>query len=176
MNYIKSDSTGIDAVIAKLQKKLYDKLAPDWGNIDGYGRIYRNAKDGKVYPEYYDSDGNYHDVLMDDSKNAIFFFDVHPDIKSVTHNFEVATVDIIVFVNLDEIKGLQQRQDQEIRKDFSKILRYKPYNYEVKKIDLTIDRVYSQFKGIPELLKNKDMSYYHHFKVSGSLSYSTNNC
>lgn len=176
MIYRRTEKVGIDLPIDKISKRLYSVLSLQWSNIDVYGRVYRNPKDGKVVPEWYVSDGDYKEVLMDDSRGAIIFFDVDPKIEMKTGSYGVAKVDIIVYTNLSKIKNLSERLDHEVHKDLMSILKPKPYGFEIDKLYTTIEKVYSEFKGVSKMLLNKDLSRYHHFKVSGSLSFSTNNC
>lgn len=178
MNYLKDDNVGIDTVIKKLQKGLYAHLDSEWrlSTIDGYGRVYRNPRDGNVIPEFYINQGEYREVLMNDLVNTLFFFDVHPDATINNGNYGLSKVDIIVFVDLKSVYGDFYRKDEEARNTVISFFSKKPYNFETTRITHTIDKVYSEFKGIAEVLKNKDMSRYHHFKLSGNLSYNATNC
>ena len=76
MNYLKQNTTGVDTVIKGLQKYLYDNLKQKWcfNDFEGYGRVYKNKKNGKVMPEYYTSDKEYKEVLLDDRLQGIMFF------------------------------------------------------------------------------------------------------
>lgn len=178
MNHVKDENVGVDIVIRKLQIGLYAHLESNWNssNIDGYGRIYRNPKNDRIIPEFYIKKGEYREVLMSDMVNSIFFFDVNPDISINTGAFATANVDIIVYVDLKSIYGDYYRKDEEARNQVISYFSNKPYDFRTQRITHTIDNVYSEFKGVAKTLKNKDMSRYHHFKLSGTLTYQSNNC
>lgn len=175
MNFVKTSPVGIDIPIRKLQTRIYNVLC-DWGDIDGYGRVYRNPKKDRVIPEFYKGDGDYQEVLINDCRDSIFFFDMHPETDVSNRDYATTRLDIIFYVNLKNLIGLTDRQDEEVRNRVIQILKSKPYNYRMEKMYTTIDKVYSEFKGVAEILKNKDMSYYHHFRISGLISYRASNC
>lgn len=68
---------GIDVEIGKMVTWLTAKL---WlgKSIIINGRIFRNVKDGETIPESYVAGVDYQDVLLNDTKDAIVFFDVEP--------------------------------------------------------------------------------------------------
>lgn len=69
--YAKSNPVGIDKRILRIQNKL-DEL--DWGNIDVYGKLYINQKNGERIAEAYVGNGEYSEIFVDDRKTAVFGF------------------------------------------------------------------------------------------------------
>ncbi len=69
---------GIDVEIEKIRVYLAAKL---WTGktVTFNGRIFRNLKDGDTIPETFVNGIDYTDVLLDDTKDAIVFFDVMPN-------------------------------------------------------------------------------------------------
>jgi len=69
---------GIDVEIGKMVTYLTAKL---WTGktVIFNGRIFRNLKNGETVPETFVNGIDYTDVLLDDTKDAIVFFDVMPN-------------------------------------------------------------------------------------------------
>lgn len=90
---------GIDVPISK-QVNIFEEM---WRgkNTVVYGRVFRNERDGQEIPEAL-SGSEYSEVLIDDTKDGICFFDVRPARIFIGGNYQ-ADVDIYFAVNLDKL-------------------------------------------------------------------------
>ena len=101
MNYLRENPVGIDAKIAPLQTYLYDNIVSRWSleDFSGYGRVYKNKKNGLIVPEYYVSEKEYEEVLLDDRLNGIMFFSPS-DKTDVYGDLLIQECDVIFSFNL----------------------------------------------------------------------------
>lgn len=96
-------SKGIDIPIDDLVELFEAKL---WtgNNCDFHGRIFRNESTNEIsndiIPEYF-SDGEYKEILLDDTFDAICFFDVLPESEIIGTG--QADTRICFAVNLDKL-------------------------------------------------------------------------
>ncbi len=70
--------TGIDVRIEELRSFLESKLWTS-NDVTFYGRIFRQIKNGGIVPMNFVAPIDYQDVLTDDMKDGICFFDVQPN-------------------------------------------------------------------------------------------------
>jgi len=173
LNYLKDNPKGVDAPIDRIQKILYKELSCSWNtdNLDGYGRIYRNERREKVIPEFYTNENEYKEVLQNDTKACIFFFNTGN--PSVTGKLAIVDCEIIFSVDLTTIKGDETRDDEEIRNDVVLALNRYATNFE-KDYDIIkdLDGVYEDFRGVADYFL--DMQRFHHFKFKGKIRYNIN--
>jgi len=169
MLYIKENPQGIDQKISIIQKSLFKIL----NDIDVYGRVYRNPSDNGFKPEVYVKDGEYKDVLTNDSNSGSVFF-----IDSETHEFMngyyfETDVKIVFMLDLEKINGNNNRNDVEIQQNLlMTVIKHKFFS--VEKIEKGIDNI---FKGFDTSnIKINDMQPYHVFAIAGKLKYSINQC
>jgi hypothetical protein len=118
MLYVKENPVGIDIPIQNFQKFLYKKLCEKWGDFECYGRAYRNQKDNGYIPEIYN--GEYKDVFFDDKVSALSFFNVSDMQKQLMSQRE-ADVSLIFCVNIQKVKNIKHRADEEVRIDVIEI-------------------------------------------------------
>lgn len=173
-NFLKTDTVGVDTTVKRIQIHLYDRLLLEWGadKIDGYGRVYKNEREGGTVPEFYVNNKEYREVLLDDTKNAIFFFNIG-DFSEVIGTLRIVDCEIIFSVNLKAIKGDLERQDEEVRQEALLILDKRFKSFEISEVVKGLENVYSDFTFSIEQFK--DMQQFHHFKIKGKLRY-TNSC
>jgi hypothetical protein len=88
---------GIDVEINRIKTYMSAKLWTD-KTVTFNGRIFRNVKNGETNPETFVNGIDYTDVLLDDTKDAICFFDVQPT-ETFEGNF-TADVWVCFAVNL----------------------------------------------------------------------------
>jgi hypothetical protein len=88
---------GIDIQIESLRQTFEDNL---WTGFipTFYGRCMRNFREQMIPEVLVDASKDYHEVLLDDKKNAICFFDVDPK-----RTEQKATVNIYFAVKLTTI-------------------------------------------------------------------------
>lgn len=122
MNYLKTNPVGLDAVLHKIQVKLYDKLTKLWGvELDGYPRCYSLKRETKKTIEHYLGNGEYESLIH--AENNKFFFLADNDYAQESLNHYNTKVDLYFILNLDECKGLiEHRADEEVKRDIIKIV------------------------------------------------------
>jgi hypothetical protein len=171
MNITKPSVTGVDIPIQKLQTVLYNQIKALWpvtdSNFNLYGRAYRNQlKDGYIQ-EIYTATGEYKDSYFDDTLYGSGFF----GLESVKVNDldAVASVYLILMVNLDLIKPGTTRNDEEVRIDVERICMNHQFGFLLTGIVTGIDQVFKGYdiKGI----KFRDMQPYHCFRLNFQLTY-----
>lgn len=173
---------GVDVVIEDIRSALETQLLPLVTNKVFYGRTYRNMlerdkpetrrQDEQLIAEIYIGDGEYQEIMFDDSLNVLCFFDVEENIEQA--NFEeqpIRDVNIIFAFNLEAIYGT--RDTEQAYFDVYQVL-----NQFSMLID--IDRVIT---GLPaygdlstERLKEYNMQPYHTFAFQTSVKVSYSNC
>lgn len=180
MNNVKTNPKGIDKQIQKLQEYLYTKLLAKWAITDDdwqcYGRAYRNQKDKGFIPEVYTAAGDYEEVFPDDKLSVLSFFGVGDSFKgsySLT-----GPVFLIFFVNIDDLKTLAHRGDEEIRLDVQQICSQVDFGFYMTGIQTGIDNVYKEYPGMrrDEGLRARDMHPFHCFRIDFELTYEPQNC
>lgn len=175
MNYLKENTTGIDTPIKGLQTYLYDSLVCDWSldRFDAYGRVYKNKRDSKIVPEYYENNREYKEVLLDDTRDGIMFFSPS-DITNAYGDLLIQECDIIFTFNLKSLSYSNEREDEEVRQRVLFLLNSYPRKQEVKQIITGLKNVYSDYNGVQEYFY--DMQDFHHFKITLELRFNNNNC
>jgi hypothetical protein len=166
---------GVDSVINDIQEELYDKITSLWsGTIDGYGRLYKNKRDGSYIPEYYHSKNDYKPIYYNDKVDGQFFFLV--DDTSDTEDSVVFTVKCkcVFSVNIVNVLG-SGRNDQEAHRDVVEVLRDINGNYDIKGIETTVEDVFRGYNT--ESIKHSNINPKHTFSVNLDLNYYlTNKC
>lgn len=133
----KTNPTGIDKPIQRMQSLLYSRLGIlGYTDINGFGRAYvHRDKDDKKIPHRYvkGSKGDYEEILFNDTVNGHFFFIDSSETKPESGMYET-DVDIIFFFDLPKIKpNVNHRADEEVRSELiSEIERYRWF--EIKNI------------------------------------------
>jgi hypothetical protein len=160
---------GIDVVIESLRTLFENNL---WisNNTIYYGRIFRNIREDGTHPEFFNTTTkDYEDVLLDDNKDAICFFDVQPS-EDYTAQFE-STVWICFAVNLKALyPAVAERATEYAHED---VLNY------IKKARGGWD-ITGLVRGLPafdeyELLKNTDsMNPFYLFRFETNINYPIN--
>lgn len=175
MNYLKTDTVGIDTCIDGYQKHLYDGICESWclNKFDGYGRVYKNKKDNLIYPEYYINNKEYKEVLLDDRRNGIMFFSPS-DYQDIQGSLTIQKCDVIFSIDLSSLGTSNHRQDEEFRTRVVTLLNRYRKKKEVNQIVTGLENVYNDYSGVNKYFY--DMQDFHHFKVNIDLRYNNNNC
>lgn len=171
MNYTKTNPIGLDAKIQAIQNHLYTRLNELWGlengsELEGYGRVYINQKEGKQYPELYVGKREYENVLVAE-KSKFFFMARQTKDKFDTLRFRT-NIELCFIVDLELIKNdIEHRADVEVQTDV--------YN-ELQTIDnvfvLSLDTEQRNvFSGLA-FENTDDLQPYHCFKFNLSVVYS----
>jgi len=189
MNNIKNIVEGKDVPLQFFQNHVYDALKAKWSvddtNLEGYGRVYKNANDKGYVPEMFVSSAAvnntvYKPVAFDKTILKAMFFLTVGDRADIKLGNETITVSLICICNLALIKpGLQHRGDEEVMKDMLKILTVNvPGNFKVLNSETGFRNVFREFTG----LVNKDGEVFEDrhplfcFRYNMTLIYNTRNC
>lgn len=176
MNYLRGKAYGVDVEIEKIQTYLYNNIKDRFclGDLDSYGRVYKNKKSGLVIPEYYVSDGEYKEVLLDDRVSAVMFFSTS-DEAEVNGSLITQDCDLLFSINLSKLGFSNDRDDEKIRQIVVSYLRiYNQRDDFVKQATTKLEKVYRDFNGVSNYFY--DMQDYHHFKIKLGLRYNNINC
>ena len=189
MNNVLTSVEGLSLEIQSIQEELYSKLPDLWsvsgGEIEGFGKVYKNIqnssddiptyyKSSKIFvPEIYDSIiENYKDVFYDTSKSCVFCF-LTGDKDTTTDNLLFTSqVKIVFMVNLSMIYpgyALVERQDSRAQKDVVEILRKINGNYKINEIEKGIDNIFNEYTTTG--IRFDDLHPLHVFSVNIELDY-----
>lgn len=175
MNYIASTTAGIDTVIASLQSEFYDLISTLWqGSFNGYGRVYRNKKEGGIVPEWYAGEREYEPVYYNDAFAGNFFFidgDSHPTSDEFCFTSDVK---VCFMVNLEEIlPDYTGRADAKAQEDIVRALRvFADERYSITGIEKGIENVFRGFDT--SQIQFEDIHPMHTFCVNLKLAYYIN--
>ena len=165
-NNLKTNPIGLDAVIAKIQTKLYDKLTALWGvTLEGYPRCYEIKRDKKTTIEHFISASDYVSLIHVD-KNKFFFLN-KKDYKQNSNRAYDTEVELFFVVNVKECKtSINHRADEEVRLDVMNVLS----TIGNIGVDTTISTgIENVFKGYDYRFTD-DMQPYHCFKITMSVN------
>lgn len=107
MIYAKANPVGVDREIYKFQKEL-DEIG--WSS-DVYGKLYITKKDDINVAEAYITNGEYKEVFIDDTNDAVFGFIVSDERNGLS--FVNTSLKLICSVKLDRIYSTTERMDEE---------------------------------------------------------------
>lgn len=119
--HLKTTPVGIDKQIQRMQQYLYDKIVANWScEVEGYGRAYVDTVKDSVKPRVYLSNGEYKEMLTDDTISGVHFFFIEHNAETLAHTCHSTNdVDLIVIVdNLAKVKAnVTHYADEEIKED-----------------------------------------------------------
>jgi len=178
MNYTVTDALGIDATIKLIQEQLYSELIKRWSltssantNIDGYGRVYKNLKNGRKLPENYKGNGEYEDVFLNDKKDAHFLFLVSDDSKTEDEYVYTNKVKAVFIMDLEKCIDGDDRMDGNAHRDAVEILRNLAVSgkYTITGYETGLEKIFSGYSILG--IKYDDLQPYHCFAVLMDLNY-----
>lgn len=154
---------GIDVEIEKIRVYLTAKL---WvgKTVTFNGRIFRNVKNGETIPETFVNGIDYTDVLLDDTKDAIVFFDVQPN-ETFEGHF-TADVWICFAVNLTRLYSTitTERATEYAHEDAFKWVR--------RKCDITgLVRGYPAFSDYSRVKETDNFHPFYLFRLNTKIKY-----
>lgn len=162
--YAKSNPVGIDKRILRIQNKL-DEL--DWGNIDVYGKLYINQKNGERIAEAYVGNGEYSEIFVDDRKTAVFGFFVSENRSGL--NMIRVPVELVCSVRLDKLSVTTERQDEEALLEVHKIIKKETLRPQEREIKTGLSNVFNRIST--ERIKYRDMHPWFNFSIGFDLVY-----
>lgn len=116
MNHLKANPAGIDKVIDRIQKLIYDPLLASWGSLDVYGRAYKYQKNDEITLRRYIGNNEYSPILFTEGNKIFFVQGDNPDI-----NLGEMTNDLWM-VCIVKVDSLDEREDEEIHEEVITIL------------------------------------------------------
>lgn len=182
MLYTKTTPKGLDYHIQRLQTDMYAYLKTLWSVTDSaspsiydsYGRIYRvTDRDGGIIPEAYTSGNEYRQVLFDDTRAVVSFYDTGDDIQAA-EGYKTAKVGLYVLARLDMIPlyaASIQRMDEEVRNDVVNYIDQTGFGFLVTGIYLGAQQAMKTYSGkkIKEGMRFRDMHPYLCFRIDMKL-------
>ena len=174
MNNIRTSVVGIDKNIQDIQTSVYELLGNVWsGDVEGYGRVYKNEEGDGYLPEWYNSsNSDYEDVYYNDSKSCVFCFLVSDNDATTDELVFTSNVKCVFMVDLSKIyENNSLRKDSEAQRDATQALRDSDFNsFSITQVQRGIDNVFSGY--ITEKVKsNIDIQPLHCFSVNFNLQY-----
>jgi len=173
MNNTKASPVGLDVQIQNLQEYLYDRLSIIWTcSIEGYGRVYSDNVNGSIIPRWYNSDGEYKDVLHNDTIKGVHFFFIENDYASNIPNTNLFTSNVDLIVIVDDITSVKpnvvEYADEEILADVRGLIK--------KGFEITsVTKGENALDGF-DISKVHFVHPYHVFKISMNIDYKPSRC
>lgn len=116
MNYRRTEKYGIDAVIDKIQTRLYTELDVLWnGRINAYPRVYANPSGQELVLELYKGENQYEPILFSE-ENKFFFIQGNTPTFGL-NNLMANDLYVVFLVNLSEILSGDERNDEKAHQD-----------------------------------------------------------
>ena len=156
---------GIDIVIEK-QRLMFAAYLWTGNNCSWYGRCQTNYRNDKAVPEVLNAGtNNYTEVLFDDTKDAISFFDVLPD-----RTEDLAIIDIYFAVKLSKLfPSVTERASEWVLADVIKRLHQGGLFIPDKTKSITDG--YEAWKQWSMVKKEDNMQPFYLFKVKTNVQY-----
>lgn len=175
--FTKISPIGVDIPIQKMQQFLYGKLQAAWkltdAQLDLYGRAYRNQKASGYAPEVFDGAGGYKEVLFDDTKVGLGFFEVGDNRQQVDGS-SIARIALILMVNIPAIYPGTEKKDEQIHVDVQRIMEIQRFGFVMDSLETGIDTVLAEYdrNGV----KFRDEWPLHCFRLNFEVAYSFLDC
>jgi len=164
---------GIDVPIQEMLEKLYDTLAEKWGTekLDGYGRVYKNERDGELIPEVWKTDENQYKPALYNDQSSFFFVD--SDRQKSDGYGNSTEIDIIFMLNLEQLfEKEKQRMDERVYIDAMQVLRESFEGvFEIETHFKGLETVFKRHGFSTKNIEQNDFQPYHVFSIGGTLEY-----
>lgn len=172
MNNLKVNAVAQDAIIQRMQKRLYTDLLVSWGLTDetffGYGRCYVIDDKGKKTVKWFVGKKEYNVISVPEG-NKFFFLNRSISKKVDILNFETE-IELIFIVDIVKLKpNILHRADLEVQADVEFILN-QFNNVWVESIEMGFA---SCLNGI-DYQQESDLQPYHVFKYNLGIRYEPN--
>lgn len=155
--------TGVDANIARVQDRLNSEL-PWAANCDIFGRISINQKNNSDVFEWYNSNGEYKEIFINDQKSIIGF--IVSDSRDILPNEFVVSVLFSVYIPLTYLDALNH--DEHVIMDAQRVLRNCGL-IKVTQINTNFEEIY---KGLNiNRIKNRNLYPFVNFMITGTMRY-----
>src|ERR1035437_4055970 len=143
------DPKGIDVGIIEVQKELFIELTNrGWTSYDSFDRAYRNKKGADKIPEVYTDNGEYKEVLINDTKTATSFFLAD---EKRTYDFEKCLysqgISIIFQANTKKLyPNVKHQPDEELIDTIRQAIKKKYWENRLVQITTGFENVYNSLK------------------------------
>lgn len=190
MNNLILNPVGLDDAIKSVQVDLYNELTKLWGDVDGFGRVYKTpVNNGEEIPKYYQTSkivipewynaatDDYEDVYYNDNKSASFCFLTQENDTTEDGMVFLSDVKCVFMMDLSKVYSSSvSRQDSRAQSEVVKILRNFNFGrYKIIGIERRIDFIFREY--FTQNIKFNDMHPFHCFAVKIKLKYDlTDNC
>jgi len=177
---LKNNPVGIDLRISEFATVLYNHLLAKWNlnanTLNVFGRAYRNQTVDGYIPEVF-MGKDYRDVFIDDKVSATVFFGTKETYKMDSAGYDTVEVFCIVMTNLDKIKLVGQRQDEETKLDVELIANKGLYGFQPTSTMTGLDTVFSEYSGWRKKdgIKYRDQHPFYNFRLNFNVTYKLNN-
>lgn len=165
MIHLRENPIGLDAVIHKVQKRLYERLTLKWGvEIFCFPRCYPILEDGKRLIKYFNPKGKDVDNLIYAEGNKFFFTATYKE-ESIPNQIKRyrTSIDLYSTVKLDEIYPLATgRNDNEAQTDVLQVLEGMSGDFKITEVVKDIENVYKGY----EHRQSDDVHPYHCFRIT----------
>lgn len=163
-NNLKDNAVGLDIPIQAFQIYLYKALKKkalwpvDDTNLEGHGKVYRNANDRGYVPEVFVSSTEpnntiYKPVVFDKVRHKAMFFFTTEDRATFLDGSETIKISLIFITNIALLKDkIKHRGDEEVRNDVMKLCSTNYQNFILTGTETGFGNVFRSFTG----LVNKD--------------------
>ena len=170
MNFRVTDPEGVDVPIDKIQKRIYDKLVALWGVLDVYGRVSKKDTEDGIQIARYIGGGEYEPMLFTEG-NKIFFLQGNSPKFSLGN----ASNDVwmICILNVDQIRNLDHRGDEEVHKDLISVLSDFMKLSDIETLEYGMDNLARivEESFVTSNFRYSDIHPYHVFQVKFNLKY-----
>lgn len=141
---LKQNPVGLDIIVNRVQNKLFPLIA-DWAvDIDIYPRCYiSKTKEGTKDIYYYAGADENPTVLYAETNK--FFFTSDYELEQSGNDYYKTKLDLYVILNVQEIKDIEHRADEECVVDILNALS-SCVGIKVKKVFKGIERVFNAFE------------------------------
>ena len=174
MNNLRTNISGLDAVLDTFQKDLYDSLASNLNfEVYGFPRVYKNNTDKGVVPEIWNEAKNdYDEVFLDNNQDLSFFF-IDGDVHTTDNgNFFKAPLKIVFIANLEKFDTIS-RADSELHRLAVHSIQEDTYqDFIIDGIEKGVENVFRGFKT--DQIQADDLQPWHIFAVTGKIGYYLN--
>lgn len=128
MIYLKESPKGIDIQIQRMQEYLYEKLLTSLNcEVVAYGRVYKEQVLEEIEPLAYLKNGEYKNVLTEDTIKGLHYFFVENNQSEVLTRTCMSsnTIDVIVIIDdLTKVKSdIVHYPDEEIKEEIKSYLK-----------------------------------------------------
>jgi hypothetical protein len=177
---LKINPIGIDAIIARLQKRLFSSLSSTWNiaadRFNCHPRCYRNqTTDNGYVAELYVGGNEYNETYLNDLVDVTSFFGLDIVEQVAQDNVMTANVHLVFFADLSKIKPGNDRNDEEARIDVQKIIDTygTAMGFLLIKSSTGIDLCLKEYPGTRKEagLKYRDMHPFHVFRFDMQVFY-----